>query len=286
MSLESPRAEMKRQTPKPKAEAKLEKSQAELRDALERRLYALKPKLDDAFAEYTHALGDDTFGDKADEPEGSGEKRKEALQDKIRILVERAEGMRQQLDSGKELPQAPNEKELTEATTPFMLETFKNSWSWDVTNLKLEGYVVTPQTQSYEALSKDIDATKRGEYTLNPETQGLDFEKLRAFVPDLSALNGKPIHEVIQHVVDTYGDQYHIPGIEYWKWLCENPGKNPPGPNIKDGKYYFFPGSVLRGRGGDWRVPCAAWRGSEWDRDADWLTGGWGSDYRVVLLEK
>lgn len=287
MPHESPRAEMKRQTPKPKAEAKSEKSQAELRDDLEHRLYALRPKLGDAFVEYTHALGDDTFDDKAGEPEGSGEKRKEALQNKIRSFVERAEGMRRQLDSGEDIPQMPDEEELTQATTPFMLDTFKNSWSWDVTNLTPEGHIVAPQAQNYEALSQDVDATKRGEYTLNPETQGLDFETLRAFVPDLSAFNGKPLHEVIQHVVDTYGGQYHIPGIEYWKWLIENPSKNPSGANIKDtSKWFFFPGSTLRDEGGRWSFPYAHWRGSEWGRNAGWLTYDWDSGCRVVLLEK
>ena len=262
MAHESPRTEMKRQTPKPEAEAKPEKSQAELRTALEQRLYALKPKLDDTFAEYSRALGDDTFDDKVGEPDGSGEKRKEALQNKIRVLVERAEGMRRQLDSGEAIPQMPDDKELTGATTPFILETLKNSWGWDVTNLKPEGHIVAPQNQAYEALSQDVDAAKRGEYTLNPETQGLDFENLRAFVPDLKAFNGKKVHEVMQHVIDTYGDTHYVPGIEYWKWLIENPGKTPTSTNLKDGKYYFFPGSVLRDKDGDWNVPYARWDGS------------------------
>ncbi|TSC65127.1 MAG: hypothetical protein G01um101491_8 [Parcubacteria group bacterium Gr01-1014_91] len=286
MTHESPRAEMKRQTPKPKAEAKSEKSQAELRVALEHRLSTLKPTVDTALAEYSQALAGNTFEDKESEPEGSGEKRQTDMQNKIRVLVERAEGMRRQLDSGEDIPQTPDDEELSQANEAFMLGTFKDSWGWDTTNLKPEGHVVTPQMQNYEALSQDVDATKRGEYTLNPETQGLDFETLRAFVPDLSALNGKPVHEVIQHVVDTYGNNYHIPGIEYWKWLIENPGKNPPGSNIKDGNYYFFPGSVLRDEVGNWNVPCADWRGTEWRRGASWLTNDWNSFYRVVLLEK
>ena len=286
MAHESPRAEMKSQTPKPQAEANSEKSQAELRAGLERRLHALKPVLDIALAEYAKALTDDTFEDKDGEEPGTGEKRQTDMQNKIRNFVERAEGMRRQLDSGEEISQMPDEEELVQATAPFMLDTFKNSWGWDTTNFKPEGHAIAPQAQNYEALSKDVDATKRGEYTLNPETQGIYFEKAKAFVPDLSALNGKPIHEVIQHVVDTYGDRYHIPGIEYWKWLIENPGKNPLGVNIKDGNYYFMSGSVLRGKDGRWLVPSAYWLGSEWHRSAPWLSNDWYSLYRVVLLEK
>jgi len=145
---------------------------------------------------------------------------------------------------------------------------------------------VDPTTQNYEAFAGDRNQAEFGAYTLNPEMQGVDFENARTFVPDLSTFDGKPLHEVAKHVMDTYGDQYYVPGIEYWKWLVENPTKTPPGAVIKDGKYYFFPGSVLRDKVGDWRVPCAAWRGSEWYRCARWLTSDWDSSCRVVLLEK
>mgnify|MGYP001581246325 FL=1 len=86
--------------------------------------------------------------------------------------------------------------------------------------------------------------------------------------------------------MNTYGNKYYVPGIEYWKWLIENPGKNPPSAAIKDGNYYFFPGSVLRDKDGRWNVPCARWDGTKWHRGADWLAAAWNSNYRVVLLEK
>lgn len=145
---------------------------------------------------------------------------------------------------------------------------------------------VDPTTQNYKALAGDTKQAEFGAYTLNPETQGLDFEKLRAFVPDLTAFNGKKVHEVMQHVVNTYGDTHYVPGIEYWKWLCENPTKNLPGVQIKDGKYYFCPGSVLRDGDGRWLIPYAGWHGSKWHRSASWLAHDWVSSCRVVLLEK
>ncbi len=167
----------------------------------------------------------------------------------------------------------------------FLKSTFE-SWH-NTTNAaraidKVEA--IDPTTQDYEALAKNSNKTEFGAYTLNPETQGLDFENLKVFVPDLSQFNGKPIHEVVKHVVDTYGATHHIPGIEYWKWLYENPGKIPA--NLKDGDVYYLSGSVLRERGGDWRVPCGRWHGSKWLRYATWLASGWGGDFRVVLLEK
>lgn len=145
---------------------------------------------------------------------------------------------------------------------------------------------IDPTSQDYKALAGDKKQAEFGAYTLNPETQGLDFEKLRAFVPDLKAFEGKKVHEVMQHVIDTYGDTHYVPGIEYWKWLIENPTKKPPGMEIKDGKYYFCPGSVLRVKDGHWNVPYADWLGARWNRFADWLTDDWFSNYRVVLLEK
>jgi len=169
----------------------------------------------------------------------------------------------------------------------FLNKTFE-SWynATDAARAIDKVEAVDPTTLNYGALAADRNAAEFGAYTLNPEMQGLDFEKLRVFVPDLAAFNGKKVHEVMQHVIDTYGDTHYVPGIEYWKWLCENPTKNPPGMQIKDGKYYFCPGSVLRGRDGDWNVPYAHWDGTKWDRYARWLASDWVSNYRVVLLEK
>lgn len=166
----------------------------------------------------------------------------------------------------------------------FIAKAFQGWYSNDANKAKQEVVVVTPETQDYKALSQDTKAAEFGKYTLNPETQGLDFEQARVLIPDLSQFNGKPLHEVMKHVADTYGATHHIPGIEYWKWIDENPGKIPQ--NMKDGNYYFFPGSVLRGGGGLWGVPYGRWGGSQWGRDASWLRGGWDSGCRIVLLEK
>lgn len=54
--------------------------------------------------------------------------------------------------------------------------------------------------------------------------------------------------------------------------------------NPKDWTWYYFFGGVYAVRDGSWGVPCVRWRGSAFDRDADWLGSGWGSRGRVVLL--
>ena len=168
----------------------------------------------------------------------------------------------------------------------FVRDVLRDWYGKDAAGIESKAVIITPSFQDFKALSESTKPTEFGNYTLNPETQDLDFERSKVFIPDLSSFNGKPLHEVMKHVNDTYGATRHLPGIEYWKWLYENPGKNPPGANLKDGKYYFFPGSVLRDRCGLWGVPYASWDGSSWRRLADWLTLDWRSRYRVVLLEK
>ncbi len=73
-------------------------------------------------------------------------------------------------------------------------------------------------------------------------------------------MRGKPLHEVAEHIIETYSADYYIPGIEYWKYIIEHPDKSPE--DIKDGNYHFFFGSVFRGKGGGWHVPYANWLGS------------------------
>jgi len=185
-------------------------------------------------------------------------------------------------------------KEVTLKTAEgvAMLNTFlgETNTGWgikkeDLPTFKFE--FTDPKDMEYEKKSKNPDEKKFGTYTLNPETFAGDFEKAKVFIPDLSAMEGKKLHKVFQHVVDTYGDKYHIPGIEYWKWMVQNPDKiDQIEPRLKDGNWYYFPGSSLCDSHGGWSVPCADWRGGGFHRDASWLEGGWRSDGRVLLLEK
>jgi MoxR-like ATPase len=168
----------------------------------------------------------------------------------------------------------------------FISDTFRSWYSSPMTPEEQNHtpVIVGPEDLAWENLKQDIDPNLSGEYTLNPETQGLDFEQAKLFTPDLTKFNGKPLAEVAEHIVATYGDKYYIPGLEYWKWLIENPDKSPK--DLKDGNYHFFFGSTLRNRGGRWGVPYFYWSGDEWNRGADGLGSTWGSDGRVVLLEK
>lgn len=170
----------------------------------------------------------------------------------------------------------------------FFQETFKGWYGEeDSKKAKQSPSLVEPTEIEWKGLVKDTDASKFGEYTINPETAGMDWESIppeKIKVLDLAPMRGKPLPEVAEYLIQNYADRYDIPGIEYWKYIIEHPDKAPE--DLKDGNYHFFFGSVLRGRGGGWVVPCALWGGSEFRRDAHWLRRDWGSRYRVVLLEK
>ncbi|OGI61993.1 hypothetical protein A2645_01780 [Candidatus Nomurabacteria bacterium RIFCSPHIGHO2_01_FULL_39_9] len=145
----------------------------------------------------------------------------------------------------------------------------------------------TPLDQiDYEKMRKDVDPAKFGEYSINPETAGLNFQEKEPKIKilDLKEFIGKPRSEVMKHVVDTYGSQYHIPGLEYEQYLLNNPDKVPK--EMKDGNWYYFMGSTLRYRDGIAYVPCMRWDGDELYRDAPWLKNAWYSYVRVLLLEK
>ena len=88
---------------------KPEKSQAELRAVLEQRLKSLKPTWQEWIKEYEQALKDGVFEDADGEQEGAGVSRKDALEEKITAISDRAEKMKVKLDSKEALPQATPE---------------------------------------------------------------------------------------------------------------------------------------------------------------------------------
>ena len=175
----------------------------------------------------------------------------------------------------------------------FLRNTFEY---WDKDSAP-EARIITesrlPVVQNWPELEKDIDIDKFGELIINPETQSLDFETAKVFIPDLANLEGKKLSEVAEFLVSTYGDRYYIPGIEYEEWIFRHDLDDFPSGNdfkvlkteLKD-NYCFFFGSTLRHSHGHWCVPSVHWHGDKWNRYAYWLDHGWNSNYRVVLLEK
>jgi len=129
------------------------------------------------------------------------------------------------------------------------------------------------------------DPSKFGEYSINPETAGMNHKEKEPKVKilDMQEFVGKPRSEVIKAVVEKYGGQYNIPGLEYEKYLLENPDKVPQ--ELKDGNWYYFMGSTLRDRDGRSFVPCVSWFGGRLSRGASALSRKWSGSGRVLLLE-
>ena len=185
-------------------------------------------------------------------------------------------------------------EEIKNKQEAFLMNTFK-SWNKDTApNAKISTGEHLPTEQDWSVLEKDIDTDKFGELILNPETQGMNFETAKVFIPDLSAFEDKKLSEVAEYLVATYGDKYYLPGLEYMEWLFGKKDLNalPAGSEFEtlktelNDRYCYFFGSTLRYSNGRWCVPYVNWNGDEWSRSARWLGYDWDSNCRVVLLER
>lgn len=174
------------------------------------------------------------------------------------------------------------EKELN----AFMYETFVIWYGKENADKAKISMQATPLSEmNYKGL-KTIDESLYGQYTINPDTAGINHKEKEPKIKilDMKEFIGKPRSEVVKAVIEKYGGQYHIPGFEYEKYLLENPDKVPK--ELKDGSWYYFMGSTLRGRGGSASVPGVYWDDGELSRGAHWLDDEWYGGGRVLLLEK
>lgn len=228
--------------------------------------------------------------------EKQGEERKdlineaheEALADNATIDEYEAKARGLKGETGEKESAELNLEELKSRLSPFLTEAFAQ-WYDKETAEKVEQKLslIKPEDIDWEAFKDDIDKAKFGEYSLNPETQGLDFEAFpteKIKVLDWEETMGKSRAEVGEYLVAKYGATHHIPGIEYWQYIIENPDKAPA--SLKDGNYHYFFGSTLRHKDGSVVVPRTYWDGDRFPRDANGLGGRVGSGDRIILLEK
>ncbi|MCX6716541.1 MAG: hypothetical protein NTV72_01305 [Candidatus Taylorbacteria bacterium] len=99
--------------------------------------------------------------------------------------------------------EALNPESIKTEFSSFLIETYK-IWSIsdeEIKNAVIRPEIIDPKTEDYKARQNDVDVSKFGEFTLNPDTQGLDFEALKdkIFIPDLSSLIGRPLSEVAKY---------------------------------------------------------------------------------------
>lgn len=208
------------------------------------------------------------------------------------------------------VPQIALEKREIEIYTEKLDKIIRSPYedgSWvtsdqDMSKITFTPEFITPDKIDFQELAAAPDDKKEfGKYYTNPDTLKLDYESLGVptiFDPNTDVEFKKWLEEekkkftvasVMEYVSHKFADTNHLPGIEYQGFLYDKykSGKPEEIPeNLKDGKYYFFPGSALRDSDGGWLVPCGRWGGGGWGRDGDWPGGDWSSRYRVVLFGK
>ncbi len=190
-------------------------------------------------------------------------------------------------------------EELREEFKSFLSDAFKKWYSDAKTKARIPEAtdhlpeLFNPKDQHWQDKKEDMDPSKFGEYTLNPETIDIDWgaippEKIIAKkLPD--NLNDKSLADIAEYIIKTYEVDYYIPGIEYWKYIIEHPDKAPDKLKGSNPHSYYFFGSVFSGASGAQYVPEVEWLITGlWHQTAHSLAGVWRDvdSPRVVLLEK
>ncbi len=187
-------------------------------------------------------------------------------------------------------------EQFTKEYDAFWKDTYK-TWS---SSLDTSSMTFTPEFTSFinfkDLAAEPDDTTKFGQYLTNPETALLDYETLgepEIFDPNTDTgyhawlvqhKKTKSVASVMDYVHETYALTHHFPGIEYQKYLFENPDKVPQ--SMRDGNYYYFPGSAFRSSDGSWVAPYGLWDGGVWRRVGRDVRDGWSSCGQVVLFGK
>jgi len=173
----------------------------------------------------------------------------------------------------------------------FMASTFTTWDGEEVAESAKISMQTTPLAQmDYEKL-RTVNPTSPGkymygQYTVNPETFAMNFEekKPKVQIADMREFVGRANSEVIKAVVDKYSKTHHIPGIEYYKYLLENPDKIPA--EMDNSKFYYFMGSVICDEDGSYAIPCVRGGHEQLDPDEGPLGWTWRKRDRVLLFEK
>ena len=188
-----------------------------------------------------------------------------------------------------------NSEKLEKEMYPFMMNFLAHGYNfkgYDRDKETLEGAKIKmidsdPISVNLSEKSKDVDPEKFGEYTVNKEF--LDFLERGGNpvfkVLKFPELKGKSKAEVLQHVIDNYGKDYYLPGLESMDFLSKkakklyNIDKEKLGKSKieeermafkkADAEFHsklkglgnspYCSGSLLRGKSGKWYIPEAGW---------------------------
>jgi hypothetical protein len=233
----------------------------------------MKPILLEAKEEYDQALDNDTFEDQEGEEEGSGDKRKEAMQKRITALFDKAERMRARLDSKEPLSQEEIEG-LTE-NPENILEIDRTA---DV--IEFTGW------SGAEIENKDTDKS-------SIELTEIDISKLKldtSWLGGESILNGEKRLEALKKSGKIRLDAQilialtKLPKEELNRKMEILAEANEISLEDLKKKYIFFDGTIIRDSGGNRGALCLGWDGSEWHWNYDSLDNDWNDSNPSLVL--
>lgn len=196
---------------------------------------------------------------------------------------------------------------------PFMLETYKK-WSYNPDQLKIVEEVTSSPDNIHidetipfdemKAVNSDeakleANKSKIGELYLTSES--VDFETAKLFTPEIpEKISKNGVGAVMKYIQEKYKETHILPDLKYYQYIAQlgdrhiaekDPVKKKAlldqiPEQLRDGNYYFFPGSALVDESGLWMSPVLNWFGVDFLRGADRVENGWDSSCRVVLLER
>jgi len=116
-------------------------------------------------------------------------------------------------------------EKFEEELNGFMAKTFVMWYGKaNAGKAKISMQTISLPKMNYEGL-RTTDKSLYGQYTINPETAGMNHKEKQPKIKivDMKEFVGRPRSEVAKAVIEKYGAQYHIPGLEYEKYLLEKP---------------------------------------------------------------
>lgn len=186
--------------------------------------------------------------------------------------------------------ESENLEKMVAKLESFLIETWKTLGVNSPGIVVQKPFLIDPKAQNLDFLKKDIDPTKFGEYTLNPECLNLDLDQIKDKIvvkdiqQEIEDSNLTSVAEIGTYVINKYSKDYVIPDLSFWQWMIQKYANAPE--ELKDGNFHYCFGSILRRSDGYIAVPMVVWRNSEFLGNADIIGHSWIDHCRVVLIER
>ncbi|MFA6585937.1 MAG: hypothetical protein WCS86_02125 [Candidatus Paceibacterota bacterium] len=189
------------------------------------------------------------------------------------------------LSNPYEIKGGKSREEIHEELKPFVDMLFPSHYN---TQERVRINIVPPSEIGWE---KELDPKGFGEYTINPETAGIDYKGKRPKIRiiKMDKFVGKSMSESIRAISKEYGKEYLIPGFELEKYLLENQEEIPKEiTNAPSENCYFFVGSGFRNHDGSFNIPYISQLSARLAKDTIQLNKGskLGENHYFVLLER